>query len=95
MRRHTLGFSRIRSIRSSRPEVLCKKGVLTNFIKFTVKNMCQSLFIEKKTLTQVFFCQLFKIFNNIYFYRTPLVADSEAWKVVLSAQLHKSVISIL
>ena len=30
--------------RSSRPEVLCKKGVLKNFAKFIEKHLCQSLF---------------------------------------------------
>ena len=31
-------------LRSSRPEVFCKKGVLRNFTKFTGKHLCQSLF---------------------------------------------------
>ena len=30
-------------IRSSHPEVFCKKGVLRNFAKFTGKYLCQSL----------------------------------------------------
>ena len=30
-------------IRSSRPEVFCKKGVLRNFPKFTGNHLCQSL----------------------------------------------------
>ena len=29
--------------RSSRPEVFCKKGALTNFSKFTGKHLCQGL----------------------------------------------------
>ena len=36
--------------RSSRPEVFCKKAVLTvlrNFTKFTGKLLCQSLFVNK------------------------------------------------
>ena len=33
--------------RSSCPEVLCKKGVLKYFAKFTGKHMCQSLFFNK------------------------------------------------
>ena len=33
--------------RSSRPEVLCKKGVLRNFTKFTGKHLCQNLFFNK------------------------------------------------
>ena len=35
--------------RSSRPEELCKKGVLENFAKFTGKHLCQSLFSNKVT----------------------------------------------
>ena len=34
-------------IRSSRPEVLCKKGALRNFSKFTGKHLCQSIFFKK------------------------------------------------
>ena len=33
--------------RSSCPEMLCKKGVLRNFTKFTGKHLCQSLFFNK------------------------------------------------
>ena len=35
------------NIRSSRPEVFCKKGVLRNFKKFTGKHLCQCLFLNK------------------------------------------------
>ena len=34
-------------LRSSRPEVFCKKVVLKNFAKFTEKHLCQSLFLIK------------------------------------------------
>ena len=34
-------------LRSSRPEVFCKKGALINFTKFTGKHLCQSLFFNK------------------------------------------------
>ena len=34
-------------IRSSRPEVFYKKGVLRNFAKFIGKHVCQSLFFNK------------------------------------------------
>ena len=33
--------------RSSRPDVLCKKGVLRNFGKSTGKHLCQSLYFNK------------------------------------------------
>ena len=34
-------------LRSSRPDVFCKKGILRNFAKFTGKHLCQSLFLIK------------------------------------------------
>ena len=37
----------VKKIRSSRPEVFCKKGVLKNVTKFTGKHLRQSLFINK------------------------------------------------
>ena len=37
----------MRMKRSSRPNVLCEKGVLRNFAKFTRKHLCQSLFFNK------------------------------------------------
>ena len=66
-------------LRSSRPEVFCKKGILRNFTKFTGKHLCQGLFLIKffiKTLAQVFSCEFCEIFKNTIFYRTPLVATS-------------------
>ena len=33
--------------KSSRPGVFCKKVVLRNFVKFTVKHLCQSPFSNK------------------------------------------------
>ena len=35
------------ALRSSRPEVFCKKGVLKNFAKFTRKHLPQTLFFNK------------------------------------------------
>ena len=74
-------------IRSSLPEVFCKKGVLRYFTKFTGKHLCQSLFfkaaclacnfIKKWTLAQVFSCECCEIFKNTFSYRTRLVAASE------------------
>ena len=34
-------------LRSSRPDVFCKKGVLRNFVKFTGKRLRQSIFLNK------------------------------------------------
>ena len=58
-------------VRSSRPEVFCRKSVLRNFAKFTRKHLCQSLFfnkvvgLRKKTLAQVFSCKFCEISRNI------------------------------
>ena len=35
------------NIRSSRPEVFCKKSLLKDFAKFTGKHLCQSLCFNK------------------------------------------------
>ena len=50
--------------RSSRPEVLCRKGVFRNFA-------------IKETLAQMFSCEFCEISKNTCFYRTPPVAASE------------------
>ena len=34
-------------VRSSRPDVICKKDVVKNVIKFKGKQLCQSLFFNK------------------------------------------------
>ena len=34
-------------LRSSRPEVFCKKGAVRNFAKFTEKHLCRSLVFNK------------------------------------------------
>ena len=34
-------------LRSSRPEVFCKKGALRNFAKVTEKHLCRSLVFNK------------------------------------------------
>ena len=57
------------SVRSSRLEVFCKKGVHRNFTKFTGKCVCQ-------TLAQVFSCEFCEISKNTFFHRTALVTAS-------------------
>ena len=59
-------------LRSSLPEVFCKKGILRNFTKFTGKHLCQSIFFNK-----VEFCEISK---NTFFHRTSLAAASEIGK---------------
>ena len=65
------------------------KGVPKNFVKFTGKHLCQSLFFnkvaglsavywfKKKTLAQVFFCEFCENFQNNLFHRTPPLAASQ------------------
>ena len=66
-------------IRSSRPNVICKKGVLKNFSKFTGKHLFWSLFFaglrlsKKETLAQVFSCQFCEFYKNTFFYGIPPV----------------------
>ena len=52
----------------------CSVGVLKNFVKFTGRHLCQSLFfnkvaIKKETLAQVFSCEFCDI-KDYLFYRT-------------------------
>ena len=42
-----LGSCQTSRIRRSPLDILCKKGVLINFAKFTGKYLCQSLFFNK------------------------------------------------
>ena len=65
----------IRLFRRSRPDVLCKKGILRNFAKLTGKQASACNFIKKETLTQVF-CEISK---NTFSYRTPPVAASDSF----------------
>ena len=77
-------------IRSSRPEVFCKKGVLRNLAKVTGKHLYRSLFFSK--VAGVSPASLLKrdsgigvsrefcgISKNTFFHRTPPVATSVAF----------------
>ena len=76
-----LGKKRALSLayRSRRPEVFFKKSVLRNYVKFTGKHLCQSLFFNKVTglrlLTKRPWHRRFP-FNFAKFLRTPTVAVS-------------------
>ena len=66
------------TVRSSLPEVFCKKGALRNFLKFTGKHLCQSLFFKKEALAQVSPCEFCEISKNIFSYRTlPMTASGQ------------------
>ena len=59
--------------RSSHRRCSVKKGVLRKFAKFTGKCPCQSLFIKKETLAQVFSVNFAK------FLRTPSLQNTSGW----------------
>ena len=57
------------SYRSSRLQMFCKKGVLKNFLKFTVKQVSWNLSyspIEKEIPAQIFPWIFYKIFKSNY-----------------------------
>ena len=81
--------------RSSRPEVLCKKGVLRNFAKFIGKHLCQNLFFNKvalaETLVQVFTCEFCEISKNTFSYKTtPVVASVRRCLCVFTVGFEKA-----
>ena len=61
---------------SSRPEVLCKKGVLNNLSKRTGKRLRQSLFLNNALVTQVLSYEFFDIYNTNFFNKKSLLAAS-------------------
>ena len=67
-----------------------KKGVLRNFAKFTGKHLCQSLFIKKETLVQVFSCEFCEISKNTFFTEHVWVTGSLLFQVLLQVHALKS-----
>ena len=77
--------------RSNHQRCSIKQGVLRNFTKFTGKELCQSLFInkvaeacnfiKKETLAQVFCSEFCEIFKNTFFNRAHL--DDCFWTYLL------------
>ena len=57
------------SLRSSRLEVSCTKGVLRNFAKFTGKHLCQSIFFNKIAGLGL----QIKVYKKPFSYRPPPV----------------------
>ena len=62
--------------------VSCKKGVFQNFAKFAGKHLCQSLFFNRVAVL-VFSYEFCEIFKNTFFYRTPPVAASVRYDLLL------------
>ena len=72
--------------RSSRPEVFSKKGVLTNFKKFTGKDLCQSLFFDKVAglslqLEKRLWQMCFPV-NFVKFLKTPFFIEHPRWMLL-------------
>ena len=82
----------ISSLRSSRPEVFCEKGVLRKFAKFLERHLCQNLFFNKvaalpvsfvKSLRTSFFiehlCGCFLVLPNYLKFKVPLSIWDNFW----------------
>ena len=76
-------------LKSSRAYVFYKGDVLQNVAKLTEKYVYQSLFLIKlslqlylkKTPTQVFYCEFFKIIKGNFFIKHLRPAASERWRL--------------
>ena len=74
---------------SSRLEIFCKKDVLRNFGKFTVKRLCQSLFVNKILGLRPQLQRLWHSFFPVHFVkflRTPFFTEY-LWWLLLELQL--------
>ena len=71
----------LRRCKTSRPEVFCKKGVLENFVKFTGKHLCYSLFFNKVAGLSLQFYYKKKLWHRCFpvnfakFIRTPFLQN--------------------
>ena len=62
---------------SIRQEVFCKRVVLKNFAKFTVKHVCRYLFFKKSFRNRWFLWISLRFQRSPIFYKTPQVAAIE------------------
>ena len=69
-------------VRSSRPKVFCKKGVLRNFIKFAGKHLCQIL--RPATLLQKRLWHTCLTVNFVKFLRTTFLTEDLWWLLLPS-----------
>ena len=80
---------------SSCPEVFNKKGFLRNFLKFTGKHLCQSLFFTKvagqkpATLTKRRLCHRCFPMDFVKFLRTPFYIE-HLWWLLNNGGIHRS-----
>ena len=71
-------------VRSSRPEVFCKKGVFRNFTKSTWKPMHQSLFFNKVALLKKRLWHRCFPVNYVKFPRTTFFIEHLWWLLLLN-----------
>ena len=90
-------FFRKTKNRSSRPEVLCKKGVLWNFAKFTRKHLSQCLFLRKvaglKPAVKKRLCQRCFPENFVISLTTSFFTKHLRWLLLLKQQTTNSKIN--
>ena len=79
-------------VRSSHPELFCRKGVLRNFAKFTGKHLCQSLFFNKVAGLRPKACMFIKkrLWHGYFhasfveFLRIPSLIEQRWWLLLFS-----------
>ena len=78
--------------RNSHQSCSLRKGVLRNFVKFTGKHPCRSLFFNKVVEKELFKKRLWRMcfpVNFAKFLRTPFLADYLLWLLLQPATLLK------
>ena len=88
-------------VKSSRPEVFCKKGGLKNFTKFysLFFNKVAGLglacnFNKEETVALVFSCEFCKNFKNTFVYRASLGVASERPLAISSKKTYHTCLKI-
>ena len=52
-----------------------KRGIFKNFARFIGKHLSKSFFLNEAVVRKKIFCEFGEFFKNIFFYRTPPVAN--------------------
>ena len=70
------------------PEVFCNKRCSQKFCKFHGKHLCQSLFIKKQALAQMFSCGFCEISKNTFFTEQLRATASEFSELMLFSTIN-------